>query len=114
MRIDIERAMLVTFLFRDMMSDRDFDIIIDYTIPYKLFTATRTNKLIAKAIFNLQEKDEPFDELTVLDYVSKFEKINEIEWIEVLSTTRITLNTMLGYVKILERMENEDYIRRNR
>lgn len=114
MRKDIERAMLSTFLYRDLMSDRDFDIIIDYTIPYKLFTANRTHKLIAKSIFNLQEQDMPFTELCVVDYVSKIEKINEAEWLEVMTTTPITLNTMFGYVKILERMEQEDYIRRMR
>jgi hypothetical protein len=111
MRLPIEKAILATFLYRDLLSEKDYDLIFDYKIPYNLFKANRTHKLIAKAIFNLSNDDMPYDEITVLNFVSKQISINEVEWLDVLSANPITFHTMKGYVRQLEEINHADYIR---
>ncbi|MCH7590840.1 response regulator [PVC group bacterium] len=53
----------------------------DFKLPYNLFNANRTNKLIAKAIFNLQEENKPVSDLTVHYYITKIIQINQDEYI---------------------------------
>lgn len=114
MRIAMEKTVLSCFLYRDLLSEKDFDEIIDFKIPYELFKGNNTHKLMAKAIFNLTEQGMPFDEMTVESYVSKHVDINQAEWLEVLAATPVTFDTMKGHLKQIKVFEQEEHIRRNR
>ncbi len=107
-RVEIEQVVLVSYLFQDIMSELDKMEYEDYKLPYELFKSTRTNKLIAKAIFNLQEQKKPVSDLTVHYYVTEKTSINESEYIDLISKLPVTFDTMKKYLTHLEEIDKDE------
>ena len=109
MRNAIERAILSTLLFRDLSLEADFDKLVDYQIDYELFNSTFLCKATAKAIYN--QGDAPYDEETILKYLTKRIDINEAEWIELIKTNSLCYSLLLRYIDELKEMEEEKKMR---
>jgi hypothetical protein len=80
----------------------------DYTLPYELFKANRTHKLIAKAIFNLKEQKVPVSDLTVHNYIEEITEINQSEFIDLISKTCVTFDTALKYIEHLRDIDKKE------
>ena len=70
-RYSIERSILATYLYNSFALDNEFELIISEPIKWKLFKSTLTAKACAKAIHIMQEKDLPFDEVTVVKFMEE-------------------------------------------
>jgi len=106
-RKDIEELLLSCYLNQDRTNELDKMEFNDYIIPYELFKATRTNKLIAKAIFVLQENKMPISEITVINFIQEKTQINEVEVLEVLGSLWCTFDTFLKYIQVLKDLDKE-------
>lgn len=104
-RRDIENTVLSCFLNQTRTIPLDEMEFVDYRIPYELFKATRTNKLIAKAIFNLQENKSVIDDDIVLDYIRSNTDVNANEFLEVTCTNWVSFDTCKKYI---EKLKEED------
>lgn len=109
MRNEIENAILSTILFRDLTLEKDFNLLVDYEIEYKLFKSNRTCKAVAKAIYN--QGINPFDEETILRYVSKHMEVNLQEWSNIICATPLSYGLMMKYIDELKLMDKVELIR---
>ena len=110
-RLEIEELILSSFLYQDLCNELDKCDYEDFILPYNHFKATRTNKLIAKAIYVLQEKKMPISDITVLNFIQEKTNVNEIEFLELLSKTNVTFSTMLKYLEHLKEIDKEESIK---
>jgi len=108
-RLEIEQLILNTFLQQDKASDMDKVEIEDYKIDYKLFKSNKTNKLVAKAISNLQANKEPISEIMVEQYISKRTRLDVLQYLELTSKLWVTFDTMLKYMDKLKEINYEDF-----
>ncbi len=106
-RLEIEQLILSSILYQDLQNELDKCEFEDYIIPYEIFKATLTTKLIAKAIFRVQELKQPVSEITVLNFLDEKVKIDQIELINLLAKLNVTFETMLKYVKMLNDIDIE-------
>lgn len=79
-----------------------------YKLPFKLFKANYTHRMVAKAIYNLQCEGIPVDDVIVHDYISKKTKLNEEEYLQLHCYTWCSYETMLAYVKMLKDLDEEE------
>lgn len=107
-RLEIEQLILSSFLFQDIMSELDKIEFEDYILPYELFKANRTHKLISKAIFNLKEKKVPVSDLTVLNYIEENTEINNMEFLNVISKSCVTFDTTMKYIEHLKDIDEKE------
>lgn len=107
-RLHIEQLILVTYLNQNKGHLLDELELKDAKIPYELFKANKTTKMIAKAIHNLQVENKPIDEDIVLAYIEKFTEINTNEWIDLNCKLWVTFDTMSLYIKQLKNIDNEE------
>ncbi len=80
----------------------------EYIIPYELFKTTHTHKLVAKAIFVLQEDKKPVSDITVINFIQSKTRINEQEILVLLSKLWCTFDTMTKYIKMLKEIDDEE------
>jgi len=109
-RLSLEQAILTTLLFKDLSLDKDFDKYLDYKLDYKLFNSNQTNKLVAKAIHNFNESEQPYDEETIARYISKYTLLNQNEYVDILAKKPISYPTFVEFVKTLKEMHREEKI----
>lgn len=107
-RLHIEQLILSCFINQTKTNEIDQMEFREYKLPFKLFKANKTNQLTAKAIYNMQNENEPIDDLTVLCYIQKHIQINELEWLELISILWCTFDTMNLYLKRLKVLDDEE------
>lgn len=103
-RLAIEELILSSFLYQDLLNELDKIEYEDFMLPYEHFKATKTTKLIAKAIYVLQQEKKPISDITVIEFISSKTEINEQEFLSLLSKTMVTFTTMLKYLEILKEL----------
>lgn len=79
-----------------------------YKLPFELFKANNTHRLIAKAIYNLQTENNPVDDVNVHTYITKRAKLNEDEYLQVHTYTWCSFETAMSYLKQLESLDEEE------
>ena len=79
-----------------------------YKLPFELFKANNTHRLIAKAIYNLQTENNPVDDVNVHTYITKRAKLNEDEYLQVHCYTWCSFETMQSYLKQLQSLDDEE------
>lgn len=107
-RKHIEQIILSTLLNAHLshpMDEIDFE---QYKVPFELFKANKTHRLIAKAIYNLRAENKNIDDVNVLCYIEKHTQVNEQEFLEVQSYTWTTYDMMLKWVKQLQDIDVEE------
>ena len=107
-REHIEGLILSCFLNQHRTLELDKMEFEAYKLPFELFKANNTHKMIAKAIYNLQIEKRPVDEILIHDYISKRAKLNEDEYLQTCSYTWCSFETMEHYLKELELLDRED------
>lgn len=80
----------------------------EYKLPFELFKANYTHRMVAKAIYNLQCEGIPVDDVIIHDYISKKTKLNEEEYLQLHCYTWCSYETMLAYVKMLKDLDEEE------
>lgn len=110
MRRAIEQAILSTLLNTASANEKDFDMLIDYKLDYKLFNANRTHTLVAKALFNHAEDGLVWDELLIHNYMLKKTKVNEQEYLEINNKLSLPFTVFLRYIEGLKEMETNRII----
>ena len=107
-REHIEGLILSCFLNQHRTLELDKMEFEQYKLPFELFKANNTHRMIAKAIYNLQNENKVVDEVLVYDYITKRTKLNEDEYLQVHSYTWCSFDTMLSYLKMLEDLDKEE------
>lgn len=107
-RNHIEGLILSCFLNQHRTLDLDKIEFEAYKLPFKLFKANYTHRMVAKAIYNLQCEGIPVDDVIVHDYISKKTKLNEEEYLQLHCYTWCSYETMLAYVKMLKDLDEEE------
>ena len=108
-RYDIEKLILSTYLNMDRTFFTDSVDIYDLKCPHELFKASYTTKLIAKAIFNLQSDKQPLNDFMIISYLEdKKVKFDENQFLEIVTATWCTYETMIKYIDILKSIEKEE------
>ena len=108
-RYDIEKLILSTYLNMDRTFFTDSVDIYDLKCPHELFKASYTTKLIAKAIFNLQSDKQPLNDFMIISYLEdKKVKFDEKQFLEIVTATWCTYETMIKYIDILKSIEKEE------
>lgn len=107
-RIHIEQTILSSFLNQDKTNEMDQMEFRDMKLPFELFKSSITSKLIAKAIYNLQEDNKPIDDLLVLSYITKHTSINSSEYLQFSCATWVTFDTMNLYLNQLREIDKEE------
>jgi len=107
-RHHIETLILISFLNQDKSNEIDQMEFREYRLPFELFKANKTYKLVAKAIRNLQDENKPIDEVTVISYITKHIEINQHEYLELLSHVGCTFDTMILYLDYLREIDEEE------
>jgi hypothetical protein len=107
-REHIEGLILSCFLNQHRTLELDKMEFEQYKLPFELFKANNTHRLIAKAIYNLQNENKVVDDVLIHDYISSKAKLNEEEYLQVHSYTWCSFETMLSYLKMLEDLDKEE------
>ena len=107
-REHIEGLILSCFLNQHRTLEMDKMEFESYKLPFELFKANNTHRLIAKAIYNLQCENIPVDDIIVHTYITKRAKLNEDEYLQTSCYTWCSFETMLAYLKQLQELEKED------
>ena len=107
-REHIEGLILSCFLNQHRTLELDKMEFEVYVLPFELFKANSTHKMISKAIYNLQQDNIPVDDINVHTYITKRAKLNEDEYLQVHSYTWCSFQTMVAYLKQLEDLDKED------
>lgn len=108
MRLEIEQIILVSYLNQYMSNELEQALYEDEVLPFELFKTNRTNKLVAKAIYNLQCNNIPIRDFEVYDYISKFTSVNQDEWLNLLSKCDTSFNLMLHYTDRLKQTDEDE------
>lgn len=107
-RLHIEQLILSCFLNQHRTTELDEMEFREYKLPFELFKASRTTKMISKAIYNFQLENKPVDEVLILEYIKKQTHINEIEVLDILSCTWCTFDTMISYIEMLKEIDKNE------
>ena len=107
-REHIEGLILSCFLNQHRTLEMDKIEFEVYKLPFELFKANNTHKMIAKAIYNLQNENKVVDEVLIHDYITSKAKLNEEEYLQVHTYTWCSFDTMLSYLKMLEDLDKEE------
>ena len=107
-REHIEGLILSCFLNQHRTLELDKMEFEAYKLPFELFKANNTHRLIAKAIYNLQCEKLPVDDVNVHAYITKRAKLNEDEYLQVHCYTWCSFETMLSYLKQLQSLDDEE------
>lgn len=107
-RLHIEQLILSCFINQNRALLMDEMELKDIRIPFELFKANKTTKMIAKAIYNLQEDDKPIDDVNVITYIQKFTNLNEQEFLDINCMTWVSFDTMNLYLKQLKELDEEE------
>ena len=107
-REHIEGLILSCFLNQHRTLELDKMEFEVYVLPFELFKANSTHKMISKAIYNLQQDNIPVDDINIHTYITKRAKLNEDEYLQASCYTWCSFQTMLAYLKQLEDLDKED------
>lgn len=107
-RNHIEGLILSCLLNQHRTLEMDKMEFESYKLPFELFKANYTHRMVAKAIYNLQCEGIPVDDVIVHDYISKKTKLNEEEYLQLHCYTWCSYETMLAYVKMLKDLDEEE------
>ena len=107
-RTHIEGLILSCLLNQHRTLEMDKMEFESYKLPFELFKANYTHRMVAKAIYNLQCEGIPVDDVIVHDYISKKTKLNEEEYLQLHCYTWCSYETMLAYVKMLKDLDEEE------
>ena len=107
-RNHIEGLILSCFLNQHRTLELDKMEYEAYKLPFELFKANYTHRIVAKAVYNLQLEKRPVDENIVHDYLTKRVKFDEMEYLVLHSYTWVSFETMLMYLRELENINRED------
>jgi len=107
-REHIEGLILSCFLNQHRTLELDKMEFEAYKLPFELFKANNTHRMIAKAIYNLQNENKVVDEVLIHEYITSKTKLNEEEYLQVHTYTWCSFDTMLSYLKMLEDLDKEE------
>jgi len=107
-RKNIEALILSCFLNQNRTLPLDEIEFKDYKLPYEIFKGNKTNKIIAKAIHNLQEKKQPINDEIILDYIQERMTINPNDYFEVSNYTWCTFDTAVDYIERLKVIDADE------
>lgn len=107
-RLHIEQYILSCFINQNRCNELDQLEYREFELPYNLFKANITNKLCAKAIYNIQKEQGPIDDQTILCYIEKHIEINQVEWLELVGNLWSTYDTMITYLNRLKKIDKEE------
>lgn len=107
-RKHIEELILTCFLNQHRTLEMDKLEYEAYKLPFELFKASRTIKMIAKAIYNLQSENIPIDDETVLCYIKKHAEINVDEFLQITCLCWMSFDSMCLYLNRLKNIEKEE------
>lgn len=107
-RLHIEQLILSCFLNQHRTNEIDQMEFREYKLPFELFKASRTTKMISKAIYNFQLENKAVDEVLILEYIKEKTNINELEVLEILSSTWCTYDTMITYIDMLKEIDKNE------
>ena len=107
-RNHIEGLILSCLLNQHRTLEMDKMEFESYKLPFELFKANYTHRMVAKAIYNLQCEGIPVDDVIVHDYISRKTKLNEEEYLQLHCYTWCSYETMLAYVKMLKDLDEEE------
>jgi hypothetical protein len=107
-REHIEGLILSCFLNQHRTLEMDKMEFEQYKLPFDLFKANNTHRMIAKAIYNLQNENKVVDEVLIHDYITSKAKLNEEEYLQVHTYTWCSFETMLSYLKMLKDLDKEE------
>ena len=107
-REHIEGLILSCFLNQHRTLELDKMEFEEYVLPFELFKANNTHKMISKAIYNLQQDNIPIDDINVHTYITKRAKLDEEEYLQTSCYTWCSFQTMLAYLKQLEDLDKEE------
>ena len=107
-RQHIEETILCAFLYQNISLPMDEIELKDTKIPFKLFKANRTIRMVAKAIHILQEEKTPIDEVNVMCYIEKHTTINSEEMLSLLKHSIVSYDSMTYYLNQLIEIDREE------
>lgn len=108
-RLHIESLILSCFINQNRTQDLDKIEFEVYKIPFELFKASMTSKMIAKAIRILQDESKPIDDVLILDFIqSKTNKLDVSAYLEIMSYTWCSFDTMISYLNQLKEIDKEE------
>lgn len=82
---------------------------MEMQLEYDLFKATYTNKLVAKAIFNMKNEGLPIDDVLLKNYIdSKTDKLNYIEYLNIICAGTGSFISVQNYLKVLKDIDKEE------
>lgn len=108
-RFHIESLILSCFLNQNRTLELDKIEFEQYKLPFEIFKASRTTRMIAKAIRIFQDEGKPVDDTLIQDFIeSKTDKLNIQEYLEIMSYCWCSFDTMVSYMKVLKEIDIED------
>lgn len=107
-REHIEGLILSCFLNQHRTLELDKMEFEAYKLPFELFKANNTHRMIAKAIYNLQNENKVVDDVLVHDYIVSKAKLNEDEYLQVHTYCWCSFETMISYLKMLQEIDMEE------
>lgn len=108
-RFHIEALILSCFLNQNRTLEMDKMEYEAYKLPFELFKANLTTQMVAKAIRIMQDENKPVDDVLIQDFIeSKTDKLNVNQYLEIMSYTWCSFDTMLAYMKMLKEIDKED------
>ena len=102
LQYSIEMSILNNYLSCYMLDDDSFSEIMDIKIDEKIFTRTRTNKAVARAIRIYQDADYPLDELIIKDFLDSKMKVNDFQYQDIVSRGVLPVSHFKHYLKLLQ------------
>ena len=106
-RTNMERTILTTFLYQDLMPSKDFIEILRYRLDYNLFKGNLTIKSVAKAIRIFQDDELPIDDILIVNFLSKKMAVDYDEFTKILTTLCVPYRTLMSYIDKLKENENK-------
>lgn len=108
-RFHVEALILSCFLNQNRTLELDKLEFETYKLPFELFKASNTTKMIAKAIKLFQDENKPIDDILIQDFIeSKTDKLNVNEYLEIMSYCWCSFDTMISYLNVLKEINKED------
>lgn len=79
-----------------------------FKLPCELFKSSRTARVIAETIGEMQEDKKPVDDNLVLCSIPKHKNININEYLEISCKLWMSFDTMLLYLDRLAKLDEEE------
>ena len=108
-RRHVEHYVLGSIINGNISMPLDAMEFAEMNIDYKLFKSTYSTKLIAKAIHNMKNEGLPVDDVLLKSYIdSKTNKLDNMEYFEIICAGTGSYLSVLNYLDLLKRIDREE------